>query len=259
METNYEKSHKPSKIRIEYYTDPLCCWSWSFEPQWRRLRYEYEDHINWQYIMGGMITDWRSQANKDNNRPALMRPLWKEARYVSGMPINDKVWLEHPPRSSFPSCLAVKAAELQGSKTADRYLRKIREAVMLKTQDVSSKDVLLQIALELSQQEPELMHFDRFEEDLDDKKSLSLLKADLRKVKAAGITRYPTLVVRKKGKKSLMLTGYRSYDSLVAKLREFQPDFEVDHKIELQDYKSKWGDLTEREVKEVAEVHYSED
>ena len=25
-------------LSIEYYTDPLCCWSWAFEPQWRRLR-----------------------------------------------------------------------------------------------------------------------------------------------------------------------------------------------------------------------------
>jgi hypothetical protein len=37
-ETNEAREQKLAFI--EYFTDPLCSWSWAFEAQWRRLRYE---------------------------------------------------------------------------------------------------------------------------------------------------------------------------------------------------------------------------
>lgn len=244
------------KIRIEYYTDPLCCWSWSFEPQWRKLRYEYSESINWKYVMGGMLTDWNTYNDTVNtiHRPSQMGPLWKEARYISGMPINDRIWVEHPPRSSYPACLAVKAAELQGQMAGDRFLRKVREAVMLRMMDVSDKQVLLQIANELAEQYPDIMNFAQFELDLSSKRALNLLKSDLRKVKARGISRYPSLVFKKKGKRGIIITGYRPYDVLVEAVRKIQSDIVPNNSIKLQDYKKRWGDLTQREVAEVADT-----
>ena len=35
-----------------------------------------------------------------------------QTRHVSGMPIDDRIWLEDPPSSSYLACLAVKAAEV---------------------------------------------------------------------------------------------------------------------------------------------------
>lgn len=248
-------SDSNQKIKIEYYTDPLCCWSWSFEPQWRRLRYEYSDIISWKYVMGGMLSDWNTYNDPVNtiNRPGQMGPLWKEARHVSGMPINDRIWVEHPPKSSYPACLAVKAAELQGQKAGDRFLRKVREAVMLNMMDVSDKEVLLQIARELEEEYPETISYQQFKADLSTKKSLHLLKADLRKVKARGISRYPSLVIKKKGKRGLIITGYRPYEVLVQALRKIKPDATPNHDIKLQEYKNEWGDLTNRELEEVSE------
>ncbi|GAA0893662.1 hypothetical protein GCM10009122_33410 [Fulvivirga kasyanovii] len=247
------------KIRIEYYTDPLCCWSWSFEPQWRKLRYEYSDSISWRYVMGGMLTDWNTYNDTVNtiNKPAQMGPLWKEARHVSGMPINDRIWVEHPPRSSYPACLAVKAAELQGITAGDRLLRKIREAVMLRMMDVSDKQVLLQVAHELTEECPDVLNYAQFERDLSSKRSINLLKADLRKVRARGISRYPSLVFRKKGKRGIIITGYRPYHVLVEAIRKIQSDIMPTHSIRLQDYKKQWGNLTPREMAEVdAAVKY---
>ncbi|UII31431.1 DsbA family protein [Fulvivirga ulvae] len=241
------------KIKIEYYTDPLCCWSWSFEPQWRKLRYEYSDSISWKYVMGGMLTDWTTYNDTVNSisKPSQMGPLWKEARHVSGMPINDKIWVEHPPRSSYPACLAVKAAELQGLTAGDRLLRKIREAVMLRMMDVSDKQVLLQVALELREEYPDALNYTQFERDISSKRSINLLKADLRKVRSCGISRYPSLVFRKKGKKKIIVTGYRPYHELVETIYKIQSDIMPANSIRLQDYKKQWGNLTAREMAEV--------
>jgi hypothetical protein len=46
----------------------------------------------------------------------------------SAMPIDPRVWLEHPPHSSYPARRAVKAADAQNSGVA--FLRRAREGLM---------------------------------------------------------------------------------------------------------------------------------
>ena len=55
------------QVEIIYYTDPLCSWSWAFEPQWRRLRYEFGSQICPRYVMCGMISDWQSYSDPFNS------------------------------------------------------------------------------------------------------------------------------------------------------------------------------------------------
>ena len=154
-------------LQITYYTDPLCVWSWAFEPQWRRLRYEFGDQLRWRYRMGGLIRDWRTFSDplNDISRPVQMGPLWSQARHTSGMPINDRIWFDDPPTSSYPACLAVKAAELQSQGAGERYLRRVREAVMLEGRNVTKRDVLLMLAVDLAH-EDEAFDAERFVRDL---------------------------------------------------------------------------------------------
>src|SRR5579885_885506 len=123
----------PDQVAITYFTDPLCCWSWAMEPQWRRLRYEFGDRVRCRVRMGGLLADWQSFHDPITavSRPGQMGPHWFAAARASGMPIDERVWMEDPPASSYPACLAVKAAELQGGTAGARYLRRLREAVML--------------------------------------------------------------------------------------------------------------------------------
>jgi hypothetical protein len=44
-----------ARIELVYYTDPLCCWCWAFEPHWRRLRAEVGSALDWPYRLAGMI------------------------------------------------------------------------------------------------------------------------------------------------------------------------------------------------------------
>src|SRR5512143_835188 len=132
-------------VAVVCYTDPLCSWSWAFEPQWRRLRFEGGDRLAWRYRMGGMIPDWSRYSDPVNavSRPLQMAPQWFEVRHVTGMPIDERIWFEDPPASSHPACIAVKAAELQSSEAAELYLRRLREAVMLDRRNIARREILL--------------------------------------------------------------------------------------------------------------------
>src|SRR5688572_2904993 len=131
------------RIDITYYTDPLCCWSWALEPQWRKLLYEFNGLISWRYCMTGMIPSWDqyNDAMHSVSRPIQMGPVWMHASQLSGMPMNSRIWMENPPASSYPACIAFKCAEMQSEGAGDRYLRLLREAIMLDGKNIAKPEV----------------------------------------------------------------------------------------------------------------------
>jgi predicted DsbA family dithiol-disulfide isomerase len=240
-------------VELAYYTDPLCCWSWGFEPQWRRLRYEYGDRLGWRYRMAGMIATWESYQDPLNaiSRRTQMGPLWMQARQVSGMPIDDRIWLEDPPSSSYPACLAVKAAELQSAAAGESLLRRLREAVMVERRNVARGEVILAVAEELASADPSRFNLDRFRRDLEGRATLDALREDIKELRYRGIGRFPALTLRCPGGPGVVIVGYRPYDALLAALARVAPDLEPVRRAGCRaEYEDYWGRWTDREVDE---------
>jgi hypothetical protein len=55
---------------------------------------------------------------------------WLDHAAESGMPLDPRVWHEDGVRSTYPACIAFKAAREQGPATGERYLRVLREGFM---------------------------------------------------------------------------------------------------------------------------------
>lgn len=104
-------------VHTLYYTDPVCPWSWAFEPSFRRLLWEFGGSLDVSYVMSGMRRDLEDPKN------LALQALNASAQ--SGMPVDARLWLDDPPTSSHPACTAVKAAAEQGD--AGPYLRRLRE------------------------------------------------------------------------------------------------------------------------------------
>lgn len=244
-------------LEIVYYTDPLCCWSWAFEPQWRKLRYEFRDLILWRYCMGGLIPDWKHYNDAVNSisRPSQMGPLWYEARQISGMPIYDKLWSEDPPGSSFPSCVAVKCAALQSRQAEEDYLRLLREAAMLEGKNIAKREVLLDIATSLEARNSVDFDSNRFERDLLSKKGNELFKEDLKEVRYNNVHRFPALTISNNGK-GVIIVGFRPYKALVEALKVVQHSIQPlvqDQDKRKEEYMALWKSATERELEELVD------
>ena len=67
-----------------------------------------------------------------------------EASAASGMPVDVRLWLAAPPRSSHPACLAVTAAAEQGDPAS--YLRRLREGFMCRRRKLDTADALIEEA-----------------------------------------------------------------------------------------------------------------
>ena len=202
-------------LEISFYTDPLCCWSWVMQPQWKKLLDEFGDTLNVTYKMVGLLPSWNNFSDSTNSirKPIQMGPEWMHASETSGVYIDDSIWVTDPPASSFPACIAVKCVELQSPKMAAIYLSLLQQAVMTKRLNIAHTAVLLGLADDLGKRFPDFNLF-KFREDLFGETGKEAFRKDWQEAKYRGINRYPTLVFRASGHNPVLLSGLQSYDTL---------------------------------------------
>jgi putative protein-disulfide isomerase len=248
-------------VEVTYYTDPLCPWSWALEPQWRRLRFELGDQLTWHYVLGGMVADWQSYHDPVNevHNPGQMAQQCYYVRQLTGMPLDERIWHDDPPSSSYPACLAVKAAERQGRGAGEAYLRRVREAVMLGRRNIARGEVLVELAEELaSNPSPDFVfNVERFRDDILGPEARDALHGDLRQISYQKIGRFPTLVLRAQDKPGLALAGYRPYDVIRRALNSLVPGVRPRHgEVGLIAYLSWCKRATSHEVAVALEIDH---
>jgi predicted DsbA family dithiol-disulfide isomerase len=155
-------------IHAWYYTDPACAWSWSAEPHVRRLTAELGDQLELTYVMGG-IREFPPGPEEAAD--------WLDAAAASGMPVDVRLWLGGGPATSYPACIAVKAAAEQGDPT--RYLRALREAFAFRRRRLDHAEAFEAVARELGG-----LDLDRLRIDLSSHAVLEAFGADLERARA---------------------------------------------------------------------------
>ena len=65
-------------VEVEYFTDPICSWSWAMEPHVLRLRAALGSQANWVLRMVGMLDAQFSDPIQQVHLPAQWAPQWFE-------------------------------------------------------------------------------------------------------------------------------------------------------------------------------------
>jgi predicted DsbA family dithiol-disulfide isomerase len=153
-------------LRLRYHTDPACPESWAAEPVLRRLIVEFGADLSITYVMGGLAREYEA--------PYESRVMgWLDHADRSGMPFDPRLWTEGPIRSTYPACMAVKAAAEQGPEAAGRYLRALREGLMCLRRRLDAKEALVEEARGVG------LDVARFRIDLDSNAIVEAFGADL--------------------------------------------------------------------------------
>lgn len=196
-----------------YYTDPCCPWSWALEPALRRLQERFGEALNLTYVMVGMYRE------VGDVLPIVGQVL--SAGATSQMPVDPRLWLENPPRSSYPACIAVKAAAEQGDPAP--YLRRLREGLLCRRRRLDTPEALLEEARATPR-----LDVERFEIDLRSHAILERFGADLERGRSVAPehrapgrehVRLPALEFVNPQGASVVVHGVTDYDSLAAALR----------------------------------------
>lgn len=129
-------------VRARLFTDPACPWSWAAEPALRRLAVEFGDELSWTLVLGGLA---RSYADDPDSRGKRVVD-WLEVAAETRAPLDPRLWSEGPIRSSYPACMAAKAAAEQGAERGAAYLRSLREGLMCLRRKLDSPEALVEEA-----------------------------------------------------------------------------------------------------------------
>lgn len=155
-------------LSVTCYTDPACPWSWAAEPAVRVLEARFDARMAITYVMGGLAREFSD--------PRASLGKWLDAAAASGMAVDGRIWLERPPHSSYPACLAVKAADEQGLGAA--LLRRVRLALFCQRRPCDRPEGLSDLAREVPG-----MDMDRFAVDLQSNAITEAFANDLERVR----------------------------------------------------------------------------
>lgn len=200
-------------IEIYVFIDPLCPECWALEPILKKLQIEYGDKFCIRHILTGRLTS----LNITKKSPSEIAKSWERTACRSGMSCDGDVWFEDPISTPFAAYIAIKAAELQGKKAGLKFLRKLQEFLFLKKQNITKKEVLLDVAKQAG------LDIEEFHKDFLSDTACKAFQCDLKITNEMEVDEIPTLVffnnenIEEEG---IKLSGCYPYDVYVHVLEE---------------------------------------
>ena len=227
-------------MRIIYFTDPICSACWMVEPQIRKLLIEYSEHIRLEHHMGGLLPSWDAFKSGSITKPSDVAHHWDQMGTHYGMPIDGEVWLTDPLPSSYPACMAFKAAELQGVEKAERFLRRIREMVMLEKTNIARPENLRQAALESG------IDMVRFDADYNSS-AQQLFRQDLQLCAQFRVQGFPSMFFVDDASNKILVYGARPYGEYEAAVKKLAPSAEKKEPPSAEQLFDRYSTLTTKE------------
>jgi hypothetical protein len=135
---------------------------------------EFGDDLSITYVMGGLAREF--------DDPVGMIVPWLDAAERSGMPVDPRLWAEAPLSSSYPACMAVKAAAEQGADAEGRYLRALREGIFCFRRKLDTVEALVEAARAVG------LDAARFRSSLESNAIVEAFGADLEETRSLGVT-----------------------------------------------------------------------
>jgi putative protein-disulfide isomerase len=221
-------------VEVRYYTDPACPWSWSLEPTIRRLMVEFGDGLSWTYVMGGLARNFAEDGDKQGVYSRLISH-WLDVADVGGMPLDPRLWTEGPITSSYPGCMAVKAAAEQADPY--RYLRSLREGLFCFRRKLDTTEALVEAARAAG------LDVERFRVDLASNAIVEIFGNDLEERRSREFE-LPTLVIGDEPVAGFQ--PYEAYRDAVAAAAADPPD--------VLSALRRFGRMATREVEQVCDL-----
>ena len=198
-----------------YFTDPMCSWCYGFSPVIEEIRRAFGRALPIRVVMGGLRPGTETPMTDDARREIAGH--WTHVHEATGLPFDERVLTEDFVYDTDPAARAVVVVRREGDELACSYLGRIQRAFYAEAQDVTSREVLADLAEELG--------LDRhdFLEQWDSEEAKEETWADYAVSQRAGVTGFPTLVggPNEQGAYGVVTRGYAEPAQVVGLLREW--------------------------------------
>ncbi len=210
-------------FQMIYVTDPVCSYCWQVEPELRKFMAHYGHVMDIKILMGGLLPSWDGFADEGNNirKSSDVGEHWREAASQFGMPIDGTVWNNDPITSSYPASTAFKVVQQISGTSARRYLRAVREAVMVFNENIAKDDVLITVLDRNDRNGKKVV------EDIKTPEARALLEEDLSLSRQLGAMSFPTVILLDKEGNGVRVPGmqrFETYEEALGSIAEEMPE-----------------------------------
>ena len=181
----------------------------------RALTVEFAAELDWTFVMGGLAREFQAQKHVYG---------WLDAAADSGMPTDPRGLFDGALGSTYPACMAVKAAQEQGPEAGTRYLRRLREGIVALRRKLDATEALVEEAraarLDVERFRIALGSHaivEAFGADLEESRDVPDVVRSVGKVRCsrpAGEERVPFPTFRFEGEELRWTCGFRPYEAL---------------------------------------------
>lgn len=207
-----EASQNTAEVRrILYFADPMCSWCWGFSPVLAAIRELCAGRVPIRLCAGGL----RPGTTKpmDDRAKATVRHHWEEVARNTGQPF-DFAFFE---REGFvydtePACRAAVAVRSLHPEAVLDHLHALQHAFYAENRDVTSADVLADVASAFVAREDFAAVFDAPE-------IADATQGDFALTQRLGIGGFPTVVLQDGQWLGALTTGWQPFEDLEGPLR----------------------------------------
>lgn len=257
-------SKNSAVLSIIEYTDPYCTWCWASEPILRKISEVFNVQVSIDFVMGGLvqnITQFYDAANQIGGEDwyARVADHWLEASRKHGMPVDEQIWYKIKDEfiSTYPACIAFKAAQIQDEKSAKTFLRKMREAAAAERKSIHRVEIQAQLALESG------LDSGKFLEDVVSDDAKQAFEQDLQQCRSMGVRGFPTFLIANEQGDQRLMRGFHQYNSMLAVMDNLSKGQLVPEKLASDDvsvmaFINKYEKVAPKEISQVFDISIDE-
>ncbi|MDG3085909.1 DsbA family protein [Vibrio hannami] len=195
--------------KLYYVYDPMCAWCWGYRPTWKQIESELSQHLEVEYVLGGLAADSDVPMPEDLQR--TIASYWQRIHDLLGTEFNFDFWSNNTPRrSTYPSCRAVLAARYQGKEK--EMILAVQQAYYLQALNPSDNSVLIGLAKDIG------LDMAKFEADLLSESTKQALLDEISFARSIGGNSFPSLFVRKDNRLHELPINYQDAKETVAQV-----------------------------------------
>lgn len=190
-DTPSESTDESAEVLV-YVHDPMCSWCYGFRPTWIALKASLPTTLPVVALVGGLAPD--SDQPMASEMADMLEATWGRVQATCRVPFNTAYWRQspHPPRSTYPACRAVIAAE-QLAGRGEMMTARIQDAYYQEARNVWQDAVLVELAEDLG------FRADSFAEALRSESVHAMHADQMGLATRLGVSGYPSLILIHEG------------------------------------------------------------
>jgi predicted DsbA family dithiol-disulfide isomerase len=199
------------KLFAEWYTDPLCSWSYAAESAMEAFRSHFGPCLAFTHRLLPLYRDLNQfLADHGLKSEADFAPKILKVSRVTGVPMSPRVWeLGRAPKSMEECCLFAKAALLTDPEKGHRFLARMRVLAFVEGEPIGDPNLLQKEAGRLG------LDGKLLAERAQSPEVRAALQEDIEKGKSEGVTTRPTLILTNEGGDRVFIGGLRNPDLFI--------------------------------------------